>query len=88
MVKSNNKHFKYIEVLGGTRSELKIKVDKRILTITGELTTTPIFYADILSIKNWDSPFENISLTEEEKKEIIRQVERNTKNSHVPIIFD
>jgi hypothetical protein len=31
----------------GTRSQIKVEIDDKIILINGELTTTPAFYADI-----------------------------------------
>jgi hypothetical protein len=71
----------------GTRSYILVEYDHRTVKIEGELTTTPAFYASIGSIKNWESPYENMSVTEEEKKEIINRVlEEN--NPEFKIIFE
>lgn len=71
----------------GTRSYILVEYDHRTVKIEGELTTTPAFYASIGSIKNWESPYENMPVTEEEKKEIINRVlEEN--NPEFKIIFE
>lgn len=58
----------------GTRSYILVGFDYRTVKIKGELTATPVFYAAVGSIKNWESPYDNLSVTEEEKKEIIKKV--------------
>lgn len=71
-----------------TPSKLLIEIDNKKIIVNGEVTTTPVFYADINSFKKWESPFENILITEEEKKRIIKLIEEESKNSKVPVVFD
>lgn len=71
-----------------TPSKLEVQYKEKRLLLTGEATTAPMFYADISSIKNWEPPHENISVTDAEKREIIRVVTAKSKESKVPIIFD
>lgn len=77
-----------IKDIKGTRSEIFVYIDDKVLTITGELTTIPVFYADISSINKWNPPFESIEISEVEKKEIISLIEDKSKNSAVPIVFE
>lgn len=71
----------------GTRSYILVEFDYRTVKIKGELTTTPAFYASIGSIENWESPYENLKVSEEEKKEIIRKVSEQN-NHEFEIIFE
>lgn len=82
------KIFKSIKVFGGTRSHIKINADGKILTVSGELTFSPIFYADIKSIKNWDPPYEDIALTEIQKQDIIEYISKKSKSAYLKIIFE
>lgn len=51
-----------------TSSIMKIIVDgKQEMYITGKGTSEPKFYADIISIKKWEPPFDNEEITEEVK---------------------
>lgn len=71
----------------GTRSYILVEFDYQTVKITGELTTTPAFYADVESIKKWEPPYEMNKVTDNEKQEIIRKViEYN--NPDFPIVFD
>lgn len=60
-----------IKNITGTRGSIKVEIDDKVLKISGELTTTPVFYADKKSIEHWENPFEEIKISDEEKKEII-----------------
>ncbi|HTJ52997.1 MAG TPA: Imm74 family immunity protein [Cyclobacteriaceae bacterium] len=71
----------------GTRSYILVELDHWTLKIAGELTTTPAFYADVNSIKNWEAPYENLKVTDEEKSEIIKKV-IEFNNPEFPIIFE
>lgn len=77
-----------IKSIKGTRSAIEVEIDNKQIIITGELTTTPVFYADINSIKHWKPPYENEIITATERNEIIQAIERESKNKKVPIIFD
>ena len=72
----------------GSRSYIIVDYDHRNIKIIGELTTTPIFYADIASIKKWEPPFDNIEVTEKGKVNIIQRITDETKNKELKIIFD
>ena len=74
--------------LSGTRSYIEVEINDKILRISGELTTTPAFYADSNSIKHWEPPFENILISESEKEELIKTILEETKNAEVKIYFD
>lgn len=71
-----------------TPSKLLVKYNNKELIITGEVTVTPIFYADIKSIKKWETPFENEIISETEKQEIIRLITEESSKTKIPIIFD
>lgn len=72
----------------GTRSYILVEFDERTVKIQGELTETPVFYAYLNSIKNWESPYGNVAVTEEEKKEMVRRITEENKNDEVKIIFE
>ncbi|OJX32931.1 MAG: hypothetical protein BGO86_13170 [Chryseobacterium sp. 36-9] len=72
-----------------TPSKMKVTVDdKREIYISGEGTTEPKFYADIISIKKWEPPFDNEEITEELKNQIIKTIEKESKKRKVPVVFD
>jgi len=77
-----------VKNIKGTRSTIEVEIDNKQIIITGELTTTPIFYADIDSIKNWEPPYEQEPITENEKKEIISSIEKASKKGKIPVVFD
>lgn len=58
----------------GTRSYMIVEIKDRKVKILGELTSAPAFYASVSTIENWEPPFEKIEITEEEKKEIVKEV--------------
>lgn len=72
----------------GDRSTIWVEINGKIVKIEGELTTTPAFYAEANSIKNWEFPFENILISSKEKEEIIQKIEEYSKKTKVKIIFD
>lgn len=76
-----------MEIIGINRGKIRVVIDGKSLIITGELTTTPIFYANINSIEYWEFPY-NKKVTEEEKQKIINIITEETKNSAIRIIFD
>jgi hypothetical protein len=71
----------------GTRSYILVEFDHRKVKIEGELTTTPAFYAIKSSIKNWESPYNEIAITEEEKNEIVKRVLEHN-NPEFKIFFE
>lgn len=72
-----------------TPSTIKVIVDaKKELYINGEGTAEPKFYADIDSIKKWEAPYENEIITEAEKNEIIKAIERESKKGKILVVFD
>ena len=72
-----------------TPSKMKVTVDdKREVYITGEGTTEPKFYADIISIKKWEPPFDNEEITEEVKTQIIKVIENDSKKRKVSVVFE
>lgn len=73
----------------GSRSSVKIEFeDGKKIILTGELTMTPIFYADISSLQHWEPPFENDKINENIKLNLIKTVEEYSKTKGIPIIFD
>jgi hypothetical protein len=70
-----------------SRGSMRIQYGKRVAMISGELTfEPPVFYADLTSLKNWEPPFENESVKDEQKKEIITVIERSS--SPTKIVFE
>ena len=74
--------------ISGTRSYILVEFDHRTVKISGELSTTPVFYADKSSIKNWEPPFNNLKITEEEKESIVAAVIEETNGKDMKIIFE
>lgn len=80
------KNIKYYIV---SPSRLLIEFDNKSIELTGELTTTPVFYADTSSFKNWKHPFEKTEISESEKKEIIDFITKDSSSQgNTKIIFD
>lgn len=71
----------------GTRSYIIVEFKDKEVKIQGELTLTPAFYADKSSIKNWESPYQDIPLTDFEKKELIDEITKYN-NPEFEVIFD
>lgn len=70
-----------------SRGAMSIKFGKRCTTISGELTfEPPVFYADLNSFGNWDSPHQNEKITEDQRNEIVRSIS-NSDNS-TKIVFE
>lgn len=72
----------------GTRSYILVEFDHRTVKIKGELTTTPKFYADIKSIKNWEPPFDGFAISEDEKNQIIEAVLKENATNKTQIVFE
>ncbi len=73
----------------GTRSHIRVEIEGKVILINGELTTTPAFYADIKSIKKWESPYDKEKITEEEKAELIKKItEESQKEGRIKVYFD
>ena len=71
-----------------TRSKMMVEIDGKILFIQGEATITPAFYAEIASIKHWEKPYEEVVISEDEKRKIINKVIEKTKNGPIKVYFD
>jgi hypothetical protein len=73
-----------------SRGTMQIKYSDKTVEISGELIfEPPTFYADINAFNNWEPPFENIKISENEKNEIIKYIEKDSlENSKTKIIFD
>lgn len=71
----------------GTRSYILVEFDHRSVKIAGELTTTPVFYASINSIKNWETPYDDMPVSELEKKEIVQRISEEDRPDF-KIVFD
>ena len=72
----------------GGRSYIIIEIGNKKLTIDGELTTTPSFYAEASTIKHWSTPEGIIPINDTERDELIHKIIEESKNSKVPILFD
>lgn len=73
----------------GTRGSVKIEFeDGKKIVVTSELTMTPIFYADISSIVNWEPPHNNEVIDKNTKNKIINSIEEYSKTGEIPIVFD
>lgn len=72
----------------GTRSYILVDFDNcRKVKIEGELTLTPAFYASVHSIRNWEPPYSDKKISEDERKSIIEQIKEHN-NPEFKIIFD
>ena len=72
-----------------TPSKLSINYNDRTVVVSGEVTLTPIFYANINDFSYWAYPFENEKIRENEKNEIIGYITRESKEvGEIEIIFD
>ncbi len=73
-----------------SRGSMLVKYNDREVKISGELTfDPPVFYADIISLDKWEPPFENVSLNEEEKNDIITNlVTQGNEEGQTKIMFD
>lgn len=61
-----------------SRGTMLVEYGEKSLMIPGELTfEPPVFYAEMNSIKYWEPPFENESVSENEKNEIIDFIKEN-----------
>lgn len=70
-----------------SKGSLRIYFGEKVATISGELTfEPPVFYADLNSFNNWESPFELEIITENELKEIVAFL-TNSKST-TKIVFD
>ena len=72
----------------GAKSYILVEYDHRSLKIMGELTTTPSFYADKCSIKSWESPYDSVLITQDEKDEIINRITLETRDTEFKIYFE
>ncbi|POY40757.1 hypothetical protein C3L50_04475 [Flavobacterium alvei] len=65
-----------------SKGSLLIKYGNRKTIIHGELTFEPsVFYIDLNSFKNWDSPFENKKISENEKIEITQFLKKEENST-------
>ncbi len=72
---------------GLSRGLIKVGLNNKSIFITGELTINK-FYANTESIKNWEPPFENDVITENDKTEIIKAIVEYSKKGEIPVVFD
>ncbi|ARU60013.1 hypothetical protein CBW65_02235 [Tumebacillus avium] len=71
----------------GTSSYIKVEYDNKTVKIQGEMTVGGfIAYSD--TIKNWESPHENLAIDDVTKSKIIKEVIAETKNSKFIIEFE
>ncbi len=72
---------------GLSRGLIKVELDNKCILIRGELTLNK-FYAEISSIINWEYPHNNVLISDNERKEIIKAIEEYSKNGEIPIVFE
>lgn len=66
---------------------MHIKYGERNTVISGELTfKPPVFYADLKSFKNWDSPYNDEKISEEQINEIVSFI--SNSDSQTKVVFD
>ena len=46
------------------------------------------FYADKISLLNWEPPHNNLPITEDEKSQIISFIETESTKNKLPIVFE
>ena len=68
----------------GTRSYIKVTFEGKTVKISGEMIVGG-FVADKNSIRNWEPPYNDKSINDTEKQNIIDAVINKTKNSHMII---
>lgn len=71
----------------GTRSYIKVTFEGKTVKISGEMIVGG-FVADKNSIRNWEPPYNDKSINDTEKQNIIDAVINKTKNSHMIITFE
>jgi predicted transport protein len=71
----------------GTRSTVTIEENGKKLILSGELTTEPSFYADRDSIQYWVTENGKISITEEEKLDLINRIIEESRKCNFTINF-
>jgi hypothetical protein len=71
----------------GTRSTVTIEENGKKLILSGELTTEPAFYADRNSIQYWVTENGKISITEEEKLDLISSIIEESRKCNFTINF-
>ena len=73
----------------GTRSYIDVEIDGKSIRISGELTTTPVFFANADSIQNWNPPNDSQPITDGERAQLIKIiVEERKRGGYVPVVFD
>ena len=61
-----------------SRSTISVQFGSKNLIISGELTfDTPVFYAEIDSIQNWEIPNDSEKVSDEDKMKIIDFIKSN-----------
>jgi len=76
-------------IITGTRSYIIVEIDGKVMKIDGELTTTPIFYADINSIDHWEEPYNKVKLTKMQKTNLIERITKESnKVGNIKIVFN
>ena len=73
-----------------TRGEMLVFYKNKTAIIQGEgIYEPPMFYAWVSSFNHWESPYKNIPITDEEKKEIIDFITNEScKEGKTKIVFD
>jgi len=72
-----------------TPSKLEIRYNNKMVIVSGEMTLTPIFYANINDFFCWSYPFEHEKITEKEREKIVKFItQESQKEGKTKIIFD
>lgn len=69
-------------------SKMEILFDEKRIIVSGELTVTPAFYANLSSLNSWVAPESGLKLTEAEKQLIISTITNGPENKNVQVYFD
>jgi hypothetical protein len=77
-----------MEIIGSTRSTIRIEVDGRTTTLTGEGMPpggAVHFYADLASIRQWD---DGTQITDAERERIVRELPETAGRSGFVVVID
>jgi hypothetical protein len=77
---TGTRSYMIVEFTDGEFAGKKVKIE-------GELTLTPAFYAVKGSIKNWEAPYENDRIKDDDKKQIVEQILEHN-NPDFKIVFE
>jgi Immunity protein 74 len=77
-----------MEIIGSTRSTIRIEVDGKTTTLTGEGMPPGgdvHFYADLASIRTWD---DGTPITDAERERIVRELPETASRTGFIVVVD